>query len=416
MASTDDAIGPEGVKVTTDGPTLMDDKTLASCVKSFAAMDVNGDGILTLDEFRSGLGMLGMDPEFATILFNSFDRNSDGRINQREFCASMAVMMHPTDMVQQVTLAFDAYDTNKDGKLDLSEMTRVITAIFSTMEKMGIRDERSDPEDTANDLFSVMDAEGKGFVTKADYIEVARTQPELFKKMGIGLPQATRMPTNRSASKKKNERTASSGARRGTTVGFGHANWELVVQMMLAIRHSVARAKQMSRLQLGLSSDEVEAKRTTLERETSVGGHGHSLADGAHSLVPDVRLRPSMYTDSWSTRIPGHRGGKEVWTGFKDYAPLVFRRIRSLFGVGDRDYMCSLGPEQVWRPPPRESRPVGRPSPPLPSPRARALTPPPPPPVPSRAPQILGQLLPGLRSLSLVLCSARLLVACLLVA
>ena len=32
---------------------------------------------------------------------------------------------------------------------------------------------------------------------------------------------------------------------------------------------------------------------------------------------------------------------------FKDYAPQVFRKIRALFGVPEREYMMSLGPEQV---------------------------------------------------------------------
>ena len=32
---------------------------------------------------------------------------------------------------------------------------------------------------------------------------------------------------------------------------------------------------------------------------------------------------------------------------FYDFAPMVFRRIRKLFGIIEQDYIHSLGPEQV---------------------------------------------------------------------
>ena len=32
---------------------------------------------------------------------------------------------------------------------------------------------------------------------------------------------------------------------------------------------------------------------------------------------------------------------------FYDYAPMVFKRIRKVFGITEQDYMQSLGPEQV---------------------------------------------------------------------
>lgn len=44
---------------------------------------------------------------------------------------------------------------------------------------------------------------------------------------------------------------------------------------------------------------------------------------------------------------PSRRGGSAASIAFKDYAPQVFRRVRTLFGVADRDYMLSLGPEQI---------------------------------------------------------------------
>jgi Ca2+-binding EF-hand superfamily protein len=69
---------------------------------SFAHLDTNRDGMLSLEEFTAGLGLLGMHPEFATIIFNAFDKSGDGSIDRREFVAAIGVMLHPEDMERQV--------------------------------------------------------------------------------------------------------------------------------------------------------------------------------------------------------------------------------------------------------------------------------------------------------------------------
>ena len=164
----------------------------SNAVKSFMAMDVDGDGYLSLEEFRGSLGLLGIDDAFAQILFNSFAKadhhDRDGYINRSEFCASMAVMLHPAAVEEQVSMAFDAYDVNKDGKLTLEELDNVITAMFAAMVKMRIRQPDDSPSAAAAavELFRQMDEEEKGWVTKEDYIRLATTNPELLKKVGLG--------------------------------------------------------------------------------------------------------------------------------------------------------------------------------------------------------------------------------------
>ena len=238
------------VGVTPRPKSAPDEAVTREALKAFAAMDRDGDGELSRVEFRSGLGSLGMDEEFCQILFNIFDRDGDGTINKGEFITSMSVMLHPTDHEEQIGMAFDAYDSNKDGKLELAELQRVISALFSTMEKMGIRDENNDAVQTASELYNYMDTDGKGYVTRADYVRLATDNPEMLKKVGLGNLRPLRQPTRGDSSPSKLgslygvPQRRKGGRKRGTTVGFGHDNWELVVQMMLAIRLSVARARQ----------------------------------------------------------------------------------------------------------------------------------------------------------------------------
>ena len=163
-----------------DGSPL-DDATLRRVLTNFQALDKDGDGHLTPGEFREGLGMLGMDEGFCRLVFDTFDTQGDGRIDQREFVTNMAVMLHPgvvelaRQLEGQISLAFDAYDVNKDGKLTEGELRQVIACVFSALDKMGLTNEHSS-EDVADELFKQLDADGKGHVTKADYVRLARTK------------------------------------------------------------------------------------------------------------------------------------------------------------------------------------------------------------------------------------------------
>ena len=116
----------------------LDEKALRGMMVNFQQLDRDNDGRLSREEFRSGLGMLGVDEAFSSMIFNSFDTGGDGWIDRREFMVAMAVMLHPDNLEGQIDLAFDAYDLNKDGKLELDELRQVIASVYSTMEQMGI--------------------------------------------------------------------------------------------------------------------------------------------------------------------------------------------------------------------------------------------------------------------------------------
>jgi Ca2+-binding EF-hand superfamily protein len=390
-------------KALKDYAGMLDADQRKKTLRDFAAMDRDQDGKLSSDEFRENLGLLGVDLGLAQILFNSFDHNGDGFVDKSEFLASMAVMLHPEEHEEQVAMAFNAYDLNKDGKLTVDELQHVIEAMFSTMAKMGIREEGEDAKLAAVELFRHMDAAEKGYVTREDYQRLAANNPELLKRIGLGnsTQQARSVSRLRTASvsartpAELHASTSASPSRplsrphgpagslygvppahrpakkkgrgAGTTVSFGHENWELVVQMMLAIRLSVGRAiekarvaasSQRSTLSCGggsMASGSSSSTRGISGVQLGVvgpagiggGGGGGSAEDLSEVTTANHAVEPWMYKDIWKTTIPGNRKGKPASIAFKDYAPLVFRRIRSLFGVGDREYMLSLGPEQI---------------------------------------------------------------------
>ena len=83
-------------------------KVSADALKRFASLDRDGNGILTREEFREGLGPMGLDEGLVDIIFNTFDSDHNGEINEQEFTTAMAVMLHPANVDEQVEMAFKA--------------------------------------------------------------------------------------------------------------------------------------------------------------------------------------------------------------------------------------------------------------------------------------------------------------------
>uniref|UniRef100_A0A7S2JKK7 EF-hand domain-containing protein n=1 Tax=Haptolina brevifila TaxID=156173 RepID=A0A7S2JKK7_9EUKA len=328
-----------------------DEKVAKNALKAFLAMDRDNDGHLSLEEFRSGLGTLGLDLEFVHILFNSFDKDGSGTIEKKEFLAAMAVMLHPDDTDEQIGMVFDSYDSNKDGKLQIEELQHVISAIFATMEKMGIKEPTADPVRTCTELYNAMDVDSKGFVTKEDYIRLAKINPDLLKKIGLGGPRVGPRSISRVRSATSTSGTASAGTlygvpqrhgddtprsrKRGTTVSFGHDNWELVVQMMLAIRLSVARSRQLSLEVVERKSSpgsasaakpmvpQGEVPTAVLQSQGPLRTKKEAKLDASSSICtnstaaassqqPSASLSPTAahYQDVWKTKIPGCAPGR----------------------------------------------------------------------------------------------------------
>ena len=296
-------------------PAQLDGPLLREALANFSSLDQNGDGMLTLAEFREGLGMLGMDDDFSQILFNMFNKTGGKTIDQKEFLASMGIMLHPDSIELQVGLAFDAYDMNKDGKLDRRELTDVVRAMNSAIAKMGIQDAATvDAEQIADELFVQMDREGKGYITKSDYLQLANTNPELLKRIGLGNSRllgrasqrrksAVNPPVGRSGGEQRRRSRKKKG---GLTVAFGHANWEQVVQMMLGIRLSVGQAVKEARDgQAGTSATDDSAT-------ASLGSPGRGGLP--REAFFQVRRPPHRRTAPSATRRHAHGPtGRRTW-------------------------------------------------------------------------------------------------------
>ncbi|XP_031399947.1 phosphatidylinositol 4-phosphate 5-kinase 6-like isoform X1 [Punica granatum] len=97
--------------------------------------------------------------------------------------------------------------------------------------------------------------------------------------------------------------------RQGESISKGHKNYDLMLNLQLGIRHSVARPGPATSLDLKASAFDPKEKVWT------------------------------KFPPEGSKQTPPHQSCEFKW---KDYCPLVFRTLRKLFKVDAADYMISL--------------------------------------------------------------------------
>lgn len=118
-----------------------------------------------------------------------------------------------------------------------------------------------------------------------------------------------------SSSARRRRRHRLLGPKKGLAVHFGHENWNMVLSMMIGIRMSVGRSKHEVHRELQPVDFFIKEKL---------------------SIIPRLA---NVFDSAVSKRV--------AVTRFIDYAPMVFQRIRSAFGIHHDDYLRSIGPEQL---------------------------------------------------------------------
>jgi len=111
-------------------------------------------------------------------------------------------------------------------------------------------------------------------------------------------------------------------AQKGSTVFFGHKNWDLVINVMKGIQMAVGRSAAESARPLNQVDFSVKEK-YTLVAGSKLGKHSSSKSLGMKDIDSD-------------------RSGRSC--RFVDYAPVVYCKLREHFGIGNEDYVHSIGP------------------------------------------------------------------------
>lgn len=114
----------------------------------FAAMDVDNDGKLTVEELQKGLARVGSSVDGFAIpenvgeeLLRALDADGDGTLDYNEFAAA-AAHLHSVQLVrgdmtrwrERMRTAFDKLDVNHDGFLDVHELGQLLNGTVDDLQ------------------------------------------------------------------------------------------------------------------------------------------------------------------------------------------------------------------------------------------------------------------------------------------
>lgn len=142
----------------------IDPAKLESYADEFKKADINGDGFLSHDEFKTAMGDAAPSDEAISALIKMFDADGNGKIDFDEFVA-MAVALEDAVESDEDYAAFLFFDKNHDGYISPDEFFKAAKLIDPnsqiTMENVQA-------------FFKEFDTNGDGFIEFAEYKELMK--------------------------------------------------------------------------------------------------------------------------------------------------------------------------------------------------------------------------------------------------
>ncbi len=313
------------------------DREIEQLQKQFEAIDSKSrDGRLDIAEFSQSFGCIpmGMDKRKGSVLsdfiwrpkckvgsfgFNSslfalFDQNKSTFIELDDYKNTLGILLFGSKE-EQLQLAFGMFDRDHRGYISREDYLYIMNLIADNLEHMGftLYSDRQQCTTQFLAIFNAMSSNGK-FVTKSEFITCNTQRPHLLGSLGL-------ISSNQPF-------FARTLPKSGFAVAPGHSSWNKMLNMMLGIRSSQEQANWL------FNKGYIGSKQQQTFEEYLVREQDFSLCISI--TLPPLIDTYSVYRDAYNTYM------------FTDFAPVIFKKIRSLFGITEEEYFMSLSPEQFF--------------------------------------------------------------------
>ena len=145
-------------------------------------------GLMTVKQFKEMYEEYfdGDASEFASHVFRTFDKDSSGFIDFREFVTSLSITSRGS-LDEKLEWAFTVYDVDGDGGITKDEMTEIILAIYR-MYGDNLKD-KEPPLGRTQRIFQEFDSNQDGVLSMEEFIQGAHSDPYLVLMMQYKPPR-----------------------------------------------------------------------------------------------------------------------------------------------------------------------------------------------------------------------------------
>ena len=143
------------------------------------------------------------DPsQFASFVFNVFDKDSDGCITFAEFISALSQTSRGT-LDEKLEWAFKLYDQDNDGEINREEMLVIVESIYKMVGKMiDLPDDEKTPEKRVDKIFRKMDTSEDGTINLDEFKVGLKNDTWILQALAIDLEDTPieNLSTERTAS------------------------------------------------------------------------------------------------------------------------------------------------------------------------------------------------------------------------
>ncbi|CUS21824.1 LAQU0S04e01640g1_1 [Lachancea quebecensis] len=145
-------------------------------------------GALTKEEFTKIYKQFfpfGAPEEFASHVFNVFDKDENGTINFKEFITALSTTSRGT-LEEKLVWAFQLYDLNRNGSITYDEMLTIVSSIYKMIGSMvKLEDNEATPELRVKKIFQLMDKNEDGEISLEEFREASKVDPSIVSALNL---------------------------------------------------------------------------------------------------------------------------------------------------------------------------------------------------------------------------------------
>ncbi|AFZ79069.1 phosphatidylinositol-4-phosphate 5-kinase, putative [Theileria equi strain WA] len=348
-------------------------------------------GHLDLLKFEECLGLLGTLGRLLTErMFLAFDLNGDGGLDFVEFAGGLLIMLDGSED-KKLQLSFrilhntsksheESNSHDKNTSMGFKEFLDLVNDIALTrallVSKEPVYRSEADVEKIFESHASLCD-DGVKRISQGDYINAVCTSSDFLELLGISVSRCAIETSsgymfrgldvsksgnyiNRSNVKRSLARNSGKHNiykwitnnslqenKRGFSVHFGHESWNDVIDMMIGL--SISARHVYNEPEVTLTDEDFDTKLTfTILHDPKLNylsvRHIYNKNGLYSSRFARANFNENTPMNSGFTSMSTLSYSKII---FKEYAPLVFKEIRSISGLSASDYMDSISPEQI---------------------------------------------------------------------